>query len=103
MIATASSTAGGEHVGPAASLDIDNLVEEVSADANRITTLVGARKPNSRADRSTMEADRRPRWAQQHAGNNPPPRGAPAVDEDTLFVLGSGTEPSTTRLAQNWT
>ena len=50
----------GAHVEPvlgwmAATLDIDNLVEELSAAANRITTLVGAMKTYSRADRSAME------------------------------------------------
>ncbi|HWC36877.1 MAG TPA: ATP-binding protein [Acidimicrobiales bacterium] len=39
-----------------AALDIDNLVEEVSSAANRITTLVGAMKTYSRVDPSAMEA-----------------------------------------------
>jgi signal transduction histidine kinase len=39
----------------AATLDIDNLVEELSSAANRITTLVGAMKTYSRVDSSAME------------------------------------------------
>jgi signal transduction histidine kinase len=39
-----------------AALDIDNLVEELSSAANRITTLVGAMKTYSRVDPSAMEA-----------------------------------------------
>lgn len=51
----------GAHLEPVltwmvAALDIDNLVEEVSSAANRITTLVGAMKTYSRVDPSAMEA-----------------------------------------------
>jgi signal transduction histidine kinase len=38
-----------------AALEIDNLVEEISSAAGRITTLVGAMKTYSRVDKSAME------------------------------------------------